>query len=212
MPGIPQLKWFGLDEHHYYMVFTLLGNSLSDFKIKHPTISLKIIIGIGFQLVKLIESIHNKHLLHRDIKPDNFFFFLCYKKAQLHIIDFGFCKNFINKEGMHMKQTTDKTPLGTPNFISLNVHDGIEPSRRDDLESIVYILLYLFESTLPWNELSTYYDEYKNVGLKIKQVKAKVMESERVPLPLREIWAYCRNLRFDESPNYQTIYDIMKKN
>ena len=212
MPGIPQLKWFGVDEQHHYMVFSLLGDSLSDFKQKHQVLSLKIVIGIGYQLVKLIESIHNKHLLHRDIKPDNFLFGLGDKKAQLHIIDFGFCKNFIDREGMHMKQTTDKTPLGTPNFISLNVHDGIEPSRRDDLESIVYILLYLFESTLPWNELSTYYDEYKNVGLKIKHAKAKVMESERVPIPLREMWIYCRNLRFDESPNYQTIYDIMKKN
>ena len=212
MKGIPQLKWFGVDEQHHYMIFSLLGDSLSDFKQKHPTLSLKIVIGIGYQLVKLIESIHNKHLIHRDIKPDNFLFGLGEKKAQLHIIDFGFCKNFIDREGRHMKQTTEKSPLGTPNFISVNVHDGVEPSRRDDLESIVYILLYLFGSVLPWNEYSLYYGEYKNVNGKIRQVKLKTMESELIPLSLREIWTYCRSLRFDECPNYEAIYDMMKKN
>ena len=212
MKGIPQLKWFGVDEQHHYMIFSLLGDSLSVFKEKHPILSLKIVIEIGYQLVKLIETIHNKQLIHRDIKPDNFLFGIGNKKAQLHIIDFGFCKNFVDRRGRHMKQTTDKTPLGTPNFISINVHDGDEPSRRDDLESIVYILLYLSESALPWNEVSLYYGEYKNVNGKIKQAKLKTMDSELIPLLLREMWAYCRSLHFDESPNYEAIYEMMKKN
>lgn len=209
--GIPQLKWFGVDEHHNYMVFTLLGDSLTVFKNKYPVLSLKIVMKIGYQMVKLLESIHAKYLLHRDVKPDNFLFGI-ENKAELYLIDFGFCKKFIDNSGKHIQCSSNKTPLGTPNFFSINVHDGVEPSRRDDLESVVYILLFLFQKSLEWKDSCEYYTEYKNMNSKIKQLKLKTMETEEIPLQLREIWKHCRSLRFEEKPNYELIYEIMKKN
>jgi serine/threonine protein kinase len=166
-------------------------------------------IFITKQILQIVKIIHNKGLIHRDIKPDNFLFGLEDKKNVVHVIDFGFCKRYIDHHGEHLPQSTDKTPLGTPNYISINVHDGLEPSRRDDLESVGYMMLYMMYGKLEWTETSEYYNEYKNVNNKIKIQKIKIVEKEEIPRQIREYLLYCRNLVYDETPNYDYIFSIL---
>jgi len=207
--GFPQAKWYGADEKNNYMVLTLLGNTLTHLVEKHAKLSLKMTIFITKQILQIVKIIHNKGLIHRDIKPDNFLFGLEDKKNTIHVIDFGFCKRYIDHHGEHLPQTTEKTPLGTPNYISINVHDGLEPSRRDDLESVGYMMLYMLYGKLEWNEITEFYNDYKNVNNKIKILKIKIVEKEEIPRQIREYLLYCRNLGYDETPNYDYISTIL---
>jgi serine/threonine protein kinase len=191
------------------MVLTLLGNTLFHVVERHAKLSLKMTLFISKQILQIVKIIHNKGLIHRDIKPDNFLFGLEDKKNAIHVIDFGFCKRYTDHHGEHLHQTIDKTPLGTPNYISINVHDGIEPSRRDDLESVGYMMLYMLYGKLEWSEMSESYNDYKNVNNKIKIQKIKIVEKEEIPRQIREFLLYCRNLVYDESPNYDYISTIL---
>jgi serine/threonine protein kinase len=207
MPGIPELKWFGLYNMYYCMVISMLGDSLSQVVKRNGAISLNIVCMLGIKIIQIIESIHKKGFIHRDIKPDNFLFGV-EKKSDIHLVDFGFCKRFIQKDGTHIPCVQDKTPLGTLNYVSVNVHTGCEPSRRDDMESILYILLFMIQGNLEWSYLSEQMD-YNNVNVFIKTRKIFYMEQEGVPAFLREMWKDCRSWSFEQKPKYEEWIDIL---
>ena len=208
--GIPQVKWFGVDEHNNYMAMKLLGNSLTDNIKKYGPLSLKNAKYITTQILKIIKKIHEKELLHRDIKPDNFLFGIQDDNNIIHIIDFGFCKRYLDNERKHIPHRVDKTPLGTPNYISVNVHDGVEPSRRDDLESVGYVVLYMLYGTLPWDDLNDYIQEYKNVNNHMKIKKTNLLKDEQIPSEVTTYLSYCRNLTFEETPNYEYLLALFE--
>lgn len=208
--GIPQVKWYGVDEHNSYMVLKLLGCSLTDVVKKHGGFSLKNAKYFIKQILNITKKIHEKELLHRDIKPDNFLFGLQDDINTIHIIDFGFCKRYLDNDGKHIPYKVEKTPLGTPNYISINVHEGIEPSRRDDLESVGYLLIYMLNSSLPWDELNDYIQDYKNVNNQMKIKKMNLFKDERLPQELIKYLSYCRNLTFEETPNYEYLLALFE--
>jgi serine/threonine protein kinase len=195
--GFPQVKWFGIEGDKYFMALTLMDYSLKYFK-DSITFSLSDIFLIGKKMIERIEFIHFKGIIHRDIKPDNFLI----KDEELYLIDFGLCKKWQNKIGKHIEEKIGKTPLGTPNFISINVHNGIEPSRRDDLESIGYILLFLIlKEDLPWS---------KCISLQnIIEKKIRILDN-KLPVFLKNYLNYCRNLSFSENPDYLYLKEILQ--
>lgn len=208
--GIPQVKWFGVDKDNNYMAMQLLGNSVTDCINQYGQFSLKITKYFVIQILKIIKQVHEKELLHRDVKPDNFLFGRDQDIKTIHLIDFGFCKKYIDSSGKHIPCKLEKTPLGTPNYISINVHEGIEPSRRDDLESIGYIFLLMFYGSLPWSELSNYIQDYKNVNSQLKLKKVNLLKNERLPQELVKYLFYCRNLTFEETPNYDYLISLFE--
>jgi serine/threonine protein kinase len=204
--GFPEVKWFGLENGNYYMTLTLLGDSLTRLKkksINKPfesnTFSLLNILLISQKMVERVEYIHSKGLIHRDIKPDNFLM----KDDELYLIDFGLCKKWKQDNGKHMEERINRTPLGTANFISINVHNGIEPSRRDDLESIGYIILFmLLEEDLPWASC--------NKPIQILKQKMNIV-NKNLPVFLKKYFDYCRNLIFDAEPDYKYLIGLFIK-
>lgn len=105
--------------------------------------SLKTVIMLAIQLLHRIEHHHKNHYLHRDIKPDNFLMGLNAKSHTMHIIDMGLCKRYRDPiTGEHIPYRENKKLIGTPRYASVNTHLGIEQCRRDDLESIGYMLMY----------------------------------------------------------------------
>jgi serine/threonine protein kinase len=151
MQGIPNIKWYGKDDKNYYMVINLLGDSLETLvkKQKH-SFSLKTTLYIGIQIIKLLVTIHKQKLVHRDIKPDNFLFGPNNDKRQIYLIDFGFCKSYITSGNNHIEMKSTSGLIGSPTYASINAHEYRELSRRDDLESLGYILLYLYLGKLRW--------------------------------------------------------------
>lgn len=210
--GFPNLKWFGKDEQFYYMVLELLGESLVSFKSTSSSdlsIPLPIVAKIGVQIIQRIKSVHQKGLIHRDIKPDNFLFGLGRNSQTVYLIDFGFCKNYVTSEGDHISEG-EKTSgvIGTPNFVSVNAHAFFQASRRDDIESAIYVLIYLFLPLKEWRKL--FKDDSTND--QIKMVKTEMRSSNHTYLrgtPFGEALIICDALKYDEEPNYARLSDII---
>ena len=204
--GIPNVKWFGKDNINYYMVINLLGHSLQTIKNKYNKFSLKLILQIGIQIINILKTIHSNGLVHRDIKPDNFLFGLNNESKLIYIIDFGFCKSYI-KDEKHISQKQTKNLIGSYTYASVNAHNFIELSRRDDLESLGYLLLYFYFGSLPWQSILLSEEKSND---KIKYLKMQIIENNNLPSVLINYMKYMRKLSFEEKPNYELIIDTFK--
>lgn len=208
-PWISDLKYFGLCENTYYLVLNLLGPSLSKFKIKHTNISLDIVLSIGIQMLDRLKFLHNKGLIHRDIKPDNFLLGTGENKNKLYLIDFGFCKKYINDDGKHMDTKMLNNIIGTPHFISLNVHNLIQPSRRDDIESIIYVLIYL------WNSDFITIKKRENNEIDplhyLKNIKTNLINNDDLHNVFKLMLENVRKLGFEEEPDYNYLTNLCKE-
>jgi serine/threonine protein kinase len=142
--GIPRIKWFGVDGKENALVMDLLGPSLEDlFVYCGRKFSPKTVLMLADQMLTRIEFVHSKGYLHRDIKPDNFLMGLGRKANQVYLIDFGLAKRYRDANtNRHIPYRENKNLTGTARYASCNTHLGIEQSRRDDLESLGYVLLY----------------------------------------------------------------------
>ena len=199
--GIPIVKWFGKDNHNYYMVLNLLGKSLEQLKLEKTKFSLRLTLQIGIQILFLLKTIHEKGLIHRDIKPENFLLGLNSLDKQIYIIDFGFCKSYLNK-GTHIEFSKTNNLIGSYNYASLNSHKLYELSRRDDMESLGYMLIYFYMGKLDWNTSN---------GNEIMSLKEYVQINNKYPQTLLNYMKYVRCLEFDETPNYSIIIDSFKR-
>jgi len=199
--GLPNVKWFGKDKINYYMVLNLLGDSLQSLKERRNHFSLKLVLQIGIQIINLLRMVHNKGLVHRDIKPDNFLLGLNNKNKQIYIIDFGFCKTFLN-DNKHIDIKKTNNMIGTNNFASINAHEFTELSRRDDLESLGYMLIYFYIGELVWSN-------YSNNEM-IKIVKYNIKNDESIPKIILTYFQIIRCLEFKEVPKYELLINIFK--
>ena len=150
--GIPEVYWFGIEGDYRALVMELLGHSLEDlFQYCGRKLTLKTVCMIADQMISRLESMHNNNFIHRDMKPDNFLMGTKNKQGVVYMIDFGLSKRYRDpKTGSHIPYRDGKSLTGTARYASVNTHIGIEQSRRDDLESVGYILLYLLKGNLPW--------------------------------------------------------------
>ena len=210
-PGVPQIKWFGKDVDKYYMVINLLGDSLQTIKNDKKVFSLNQTLQLGIQIISLLKVIHDKGLVHRDIKPDNFLFGRNELGKQLFIIDFGFCKTFMNQSTQRhniIKKTNSL--VGSLTYASLNAHDFIDLSRRDDLESIGYMLIYFFLGELEWQKVTSNMT-FEEKNSTIRRLKLNIVNDLRVPNILCNYLKCVISLTFDETPDYTRLVEGFKR-
>ncbi len=151
-PGIPTVHWCGVSGNCNLMVLDLLAESLETlYNVCGRRFSLKTVLMLAMQLLDRIEYHHENHYLHRDIKPDNFLMGLPPNPHHVYLIDMGLCKRYRDPITLqHIPYRDNKKLTGTPRYASINTHQGIEQCRRDDLESMGYMLMYFCRGRLPW--------------------------------------------------------------
>ena len=131
---------------------------------------------IAVQLIRRIEKVHEERIIHRDIKPDNFLIGgQDSTRDNIYIIDFGLAKCYKNSEGEHIPYKDGKNLTGTARYASIATHKGIEQSRRDDLETIGHVLLYLLKGQLPWQGLPgrSKNEKYNNINKAWTKIKVR---------------------------------------
>jgi casein kinase 1 len=203
--GIPTLHWFGAEGDFSIMVLELLGASLEDL-LRHLSysMSLKTVLTLAEQMLARIEYLHSKDLIHRDIKPENFLIGRDSHCDLVYLIDFGLAKRFRDpKTGTHIEFCEGKSLTGTARYASIFTHRGMQQSRRDDLECLGYVLVYLLKGSLPWQGLqgNTQREKYLNITQTKIGTSLDVLCAE-LPFEFKSFLMMARALKFDERPDY----------
>ncbi|CAN4103780.1 unnamed protein product [Withania somnifera] len=191
----------------------LLGSSLEDmFNFCSRKLSLKTVLMLADQMINRIEFVHSKSFLHRDIKPDNFLMGLGRRANQVYIIDFGLAKKYRDTSShQHIPYRENKNLTGTARYASMNTHLGIEQSRRDDLESLGYVLMYFLRGSLPWQGLKAGNKKQKYEKISERKVSTSFEALCRgYPTEFASYFHYCRSLRFEDKPDYAYLKRIFR--
>ena len=209
-PHIPFIKLYGSTSLYNILVMQLLGKSLENIFEEKKKFSLKTVCMIGYQFVLILEYIHNKHILHRDIKPDNFVMGLNNLSQFVYIIDFGLAKKYRSSRTLKQLPLINRKKLtGTARYASINALKGFEHSRRDDLEAAGYVLIYFRKGKLPWQGLAAKNKEerYRKILRKKMEVSAKDLCKD-LPEEFEKYIDYTRNLEYLEQPDYEMLKDL----
>jgi serine/threonine protein kinase len=193
------------------IIMDLLGPSLERMLKERKKFRLKTIILLAIQMIDIIRYIHDKGYIHRDIKPDNFVLDTT-NGQKLYCIDFGLAKKYIKNNGDHISFKRTNKFCGTARYASIAAHKGHEHSRKDDLESIGYLLVYLYRGKLPWQNLK-HKDKKKRYNM-IMGKKLSISEEELCEQLPREFLVYFKHVKtldFDERPRYQALINMFKK-
>lgn len=208
---IPDIYDFVITPKYHFMCMQILGESLDElFNQCNNIFSIETILTLGIEIIQELQQIHKIGYIHRDIKPSNF---LVGKndKSKIYIMDFGLAKKYIINNS-HIPFKEGRSLIGTVRYSSINMHLGLEPTRRDDLESVGYMLIYFAIKKLPWQGLK------KQKGIthidligEVKMCTNINILCANLPDCFKDYIIYIRSVGFDEEPNYNYLINLLKK-
>ena len=208
-------KFYGMGEliDCYYLIIEFLGPNLIELLnycgMKKFTIATVCLLAL--QILNRIENLHKHHFIHRDIKPENFLIGTENKSNIVYLVDFGLSKRYKNpKNHQHIPYREGRFLTGTARYVSINTHLGIEQSRRDDLESIGYVMVFFLKGSLPWQGLKTGTDKYTRIMEKKLQIPTEIL-CFGLPDEISIYLNYCKSLRFEDRPDYDYLRGLFIK-
>jgi len=211
--GIADLITCGRSGEDLVLVENLLGKSLDIlFLDMSKKFTLSDICQIGIQCLDRIEFVHSKGIIHCDIKPENFTIGLK-DPYIIYLIDFGLCQNYKSlKSGKHIDFSFTGYMTGTARYASRHALRGKQLSRRDDIESFIYMILYFLAKTLPWQNMKAknMAQKYKKIYLKKKNFNYKEF-CMKFPPEIVTLLDYVLTLSFKEKPNYEFMRMLFKR-
>lgn len=208
--GIPEIISFGHSGKYNVLIEELLGKSLQElYELNDNEIPLKDICMIAIQIIERLQYIHSKYIIHRNINPNNFL--IGTKKPSLiYMIDFAYAKKYRSSStGNHIKFSLHQKIHGQISYISANAMRGGEQSRKDDLESFCYMIIYLLKGFLPWKE----FENNKNKFIKIYELKNKISSARLcryLPKEIQILVEYTKKLSFEQEPNYEYLRGLFR--
>ena len=211
--GIPSVYWDGGDCEYHALVFELLGPSLEDlFNYCDRQFLVKTVLMIADQLIHRLQYIHSKNVIHRDIKPENFLMGTRRNGNCIYVTDLGLASEYIHRQDPSGPLPSNPDLLGTVRFASINGHYGIQrQSRRDDLESLGYLLLYFLHGRLPWHGLEVEPGDDKNAAIMEQKKNIKTEElCGAAPPEFSTYIDYVRALGFLDKPDYSYLRTMFR--
>jgi len=212
--GIPKLISYGKIGLYNILIEELLGKTLHElWKLRNTSqiSNIKNVCMVALQTLDRLEYIHSKNYIHRDIKPQNF---VTGRKDPniIYTIDFGFSHQYrSSRTGKHIKYSTKKEVMGSLSYLSINTSRGFEQSRRDDLESLGYMLIFLAKGNLPWLSIEdleiSKVMKFKKIYIFKKKLSAEKL-CEGLPEEFAKFINYSRKLDFEENPDYNYLRSL----
>jgi serine/threonine protein kinase len=212
--NIPVVYWFGQHVNMTCLIMSYYTCNLYDYVVNKGAMDKRKLGSIMIKCLHILESIHIHHVLHRDIKPQNFMV----REGELYMIDFGLSTVFIDDDGKHVIKKDNDNILGTPRFISHFNHIGENISRRDDLMSLGYMYLYLQTENLPWDEhIQNHYESDlpltsvkhpRNMDLTSSKSWNNLSKYTNDFSGIHMFLKYCYELKFDDKPNYSLLMEL----
>lgn len=205
--GVPLVHYKGQQGDYYVMVMDMLGPSLWDVwnnNINSNLMSTEMVACIAVEAISILEKMHLRGYVHGDVKPENFLLGIpgTPDEKKLFLVDLGLATKWQDSStGLHVEY--DQKPdvfRGTVRYASVHAHLGRTGSRRDDLESLAYTLIFLLRGRLPWQGY-----QGENKGFVVCKKKMAITSEALCcfcPQPFKQFVEYVANLKFDEEPNY----------
>lgn len=207
---IPKVRSYGYSGNYNILVMQLLDKSLEDIFNIRKKFSLKTASMLLYQMITVLEYIHEKHIIHRDIKPDNFVLGYGELNPYLFLLDFGLAKKYRSSKTLIQNPYVKRRKLtGTARYASIHAMEEMEQSRRDDLEAVGYVIMYFIRGNLPWQglKLKSKEDRYKKILEKKKEVSTEEL-CTNFPREFYEYVKYTKNLGYEEKPKYDLMKNI----
>ena len=211
--GIPKIITTGKTKNSIILIEEKLGPSLYDLFIENKRkFSLNEICCIGIQCIERLKGIHSKNYVHRNIKPENFKIGLNDPHV-IYLQNFYLCEKFKSSTtNKHAKLTLTNKIVGTERYGSVDALRGLRQGRKDDLESLCYMLIYFFLGKLPWQDIKaeTEGEKYKKLLNEKKKFNIENYK-DTIPKEFRTIFKLIKNLKFDEQPKYSLYIRLLQK-
>jgi serine/threonine protein kinase len=218
LPDFPNVFWVGAykteQESFNVLVMDLLGPNLEDIlEYNQRRLTLRTVLILGLQALERLQALHNQGILHRDVKPENFVMGIGEESNTLYLIDYGLAKCFKTPDGKHIPPREGKSLTGTVRYASIHTQMGKEQARRDDLESLLYVLIYFLRGgDLPWMNLKIQDKKTKYNKIKEKKMKTPLTTlCKGLPDVFAHLLVYVRKLKFDEEPNYLFMKTLLEE-
>ncbi|KAI0367371.1 kinase-like protein [Pilatotrama ljubarskyi] len=206
--GFPVLHWSGFDGNHYVIVLDKLGPTLESLRrFCREQFTLKTICMLADQMLRRLEFLHSRGAIHGDVKPQNFAIGNKEHSEIVHLLDFGHAKMYLDPNtGEHIPFREERHAMGTARYASVAAHNRHEVSRRDDLESLLYVLLEFYHGSLPWRGILA--PDWPTKVKRIAEMKSGDVLRDllsRSPPEFSAFYTHCFKLSYGETPDYDIL-------